>query len=789
MSDLIPYTYHHLPIPGGGYVTGFLFSKRHAGILYARTDIGGTYRYDPASGRWQDLISHVSMQDLSETYPAAIALDETRPDRLLIVCGTPHSPHGTLCISEDRGDTFLYKSVPTPVHGNWPGRGTGSRLLTDENDGNILYYASQKGGLLRSKDLGDTWETLDVNGEREMTFVWLSPDGNTVVTGTAGLAGGRFTNALIRGHSLYVSYDKGRHFSPMPMPRPEPFPDSPLSGLVGLRCEYDGVYLYISCSVTGKHAQNAASGYSCDCGSVAGGRLLRYSFGADGRIDGYQDITPYAGNILTENLSLPVEQNLLDYGLSGITSSYSPVSCQKPGLVACSTICRAGGDMIFLSSDRGETWECKLHDLSVGKMEFHTPYMRPCCNGGHNLIHWLSDIKCNPFCPDELWFNTGTGIFVTRNLTAPVAVFSDCCEGLEETVHLNIYSPPAGEVKVIDILGDLGGFAFTDLNSPCGNSFADADGNRYITCINADFSDAHPETVIVTPRGNWSGLTKGGLILSHDQCRTFERLSMPYGLSPRIDRLLARIERPNVNSGWAALSADCSHIVWSLAEQQRLPADAVVSSDNGGLTFTQTRISGIEGACPTFKVYSDRVDPSLMYGFGNNSQFFISSDGGMSFHRHPLPADFPSVDFGLIDCANKIEIRAESGREGVLYLALNRFGLYRLQYHKNDASLEVTKLTREGDAVFRFGMGLLREGGSYLNEDKAFYICGSIDGRYGFYRSLDQGRSWQRLNTEKQMFGDINSIDGDCRVFGRFYIATGSLGALYGDMAPRHGSR
>lgn len=31
------------------------------------------------------------------------------------------------------------------------------------------------------------------------------------------------------------------------------------------------------------------------------------------------------------------------------------------------------------------------------------------------------------------------------------------------------------------------------------------------------------------------------------------------------------------------------------------------------------------------------------------------------------------------------------------------------------------------------------------------------------------------------MFGDINSIDGDKRVFGRFFIATGSRGVIYGE--------
>ena len=41
----IEYEYRNLPIPGGGYVTGFLFDPDRKNVLYIRTDIGGCYRF------------------------------------------------------------------------------------------------------------------------------------------------------------------------------------------------------------------------------------------------------------------------------------------------------------------------------------------------------------------------------------------------------------------------------------------------------------------------------------------------------------------------------------------------------------------------------------------------------------------------------------------------------------------------------------------------------------------------------------------------------------------------
>ena len=408
--------------------------------------------------------------------------------------------------------------------------------------------------------------------------------------------------------------------------------------------------------------------------------------------------------------------------------------------------------------------------------------MQPRYNGGVSLLHWLSDVKIDPFDPNRLWFNSGTGVFKTDKLLSENAEYHDFCDGIEETVHLNVYAPIRGDVELVDIVGDLGGFAFRDLRRPCENSFDDAEGNRYITCINAELSDRDPNLAIITARGNWKGKTKGGLIRTADGFRTFQRIPMPFGIDEAVDAQLHRIENPNTNPGWVAMSPDGQNIVWSVADGIRLPVPLVIASRDGGRTFQKVQIFDRHGRPVTegcMKVYADRMDPGLFCGFGDAGQLYVSRDGGVIYHEKI--ADLPNVDFGLIDCANKTEIRGVAGKKGLFYMALGREGMWKYRYDPDNDSISLRKLSADGDTCLRLGLGLGEKDGDYVNCGKAIYLCGAIDGQYGFYRTLDEGQTYTRLNTENQMYGEIMSIDGDKRKFGRFYLATGSRGVLYGE--------
>lgn len=762
------YEYSNCPIPGGGYVTGFCFNSNEKGILYIRTDIGGSYRYLYDENRWVSLTESVNMNDLRQTFPIALCSDKKASNVLYIISGTNPKrggdSKGLLSISEDFGNTYSSFDLPFFAHGNLNGRGTGPRLVQTENETDDLLYASQKDGLWRISSDGKRIEKLSLT-EEFLTFVYTFDRGRIILVGTAGL-----TRAVseMRGAGLYISRDSGESFEQLFTLENFFDSESKMSGFVPHRICSDDKYLYITFNYTGKYNYEVPMGYSCDSGDMIHGRIIRIAVDSLENEVSFENITP--------DFDTPND----DYGFGGIS-----ICPQYPGLVGASTMCRDKGDEIFISKDYGKTWEVALFDLEKGNMHFNTSYMKPEYNGGHSLIHWLSDIAINPFDPDEIWFNTGTGVFRGSNFTKDNRSFEDCCRGIEETVHLNVYSLPKGPVRVLDILGDLGGFAFDNELKECENSFSNENKDRYITCINADFSDMDSSLIVVSARGNWTGKTKGGLIFSKDYCKSFERPELPFGISEYIDELLKGIEMPNVNPGWIALSSDNRSLVFSVAQGYSLFMKGCISSQDQGKHYQKTKVFDLEGndisfSDLPFKTYSDSVNSSVFYGFSDGLRVFISKDSGVTFNEIECSLKFDKIKTGLIDVANKADIKRSTGCEGVFYASFENEGLYKFTFNIEEGLITAEKLTAENETVFRMGLGVGGPGEDIKSSHKAVFISGIIKGHYGFYRTVDDGKNWVLLNDDIHQFGDINALCGDAREFGQFYIGTGSFGLKVG---------
>src|SRR5919197_2965986 len=73
---------------GGGFVPGIIFSPRKPNLIYARTDIGGAYRWNPRSCQWIPLLDWIGWNDWNLPGVESIAADPIDPDRVYFAVGT-----------------------------------------------------------------------------------------------------------------------------------------------------------------------------------------------------------------------------------------------------------------------------------------------------------------------------------------------------------------------------------------------------------------------------------------------------------------------------------------------------------------------------------------------------------------------------------------------------------------------------------------------------------------------------------------------------------------------------
>ncbi len=77
-----PYNWQQAVIKGGGFITGVYFHPTNASVAYARTDMGGAYRWNPAANTWIPLQDGVGVDDYWSLHGiCSIALDPTMTTR------------------------------------------------------------------------------------------------------------------------------------------------------------------------------------------------------------------------------------------------------------------------------------------------------------------------------------------------------------------------------------------------------------------------------------------------------------------------------------------------------------------------------------------------------------------------------------------------------------------------------------------------------------------------------------------------------------------------------------
>ena len=433
LSHAENYEWGNLAIGGGGFVTAVIPSRQEKHLVYARTDVGGAYRWNQAEQRWTPLMDWINESQTGYLGVESLALDPKDPAKLYLMVGIAYLNNGKSAIlrSNDYGKTFVIvdTSAQFKAHGNGMGRQNGERLQVDPVNSQILYAGTRRDGLFVSHDAGSSWEKLasltstSTSNDNGIAFVSLIADktsktmANTVVVGLS-----RFPEA---GPNLFISRDAGKSFSAV---------TGGPAGLMPQKAELDGAgnLLVVYANGSGPHP-NMKQNEPLDKGQLYKLNVARLS---------WENISPdnFQGAFGAVTIDAKNPKRVLLSSLSVYNFQYQHNS--KP----------ANGDQLFLSNDGGKHWE------NIIKRGFVLDNQGVSWIRGH-AIHWAGSVAFDPFDSNRLWVTSGNGIFNTDNLNATPITWRFDVKGLEETVPLDAVSISGG--PFLSAIGDYDGFSHT----------------------------------------------------------------------------------------------------------------------------------------------------------------------------------------------------------------------------------------------------------------------------------------------------------------------------------------
>lgn len=580
LAGNVSYDWKNVVILGGGFVSGIVFSPIEKNLVYARTDVGGVYRWNQADKTWIPLTDEIGGK-AENLGIESIALDPTDPNKVYMATGMytqSWAGNGAMFRSSDRGNTWQKTDMPIKMGGNEDGRSMGERLAVDPNQPSILLFGSRKNGMWKSTDAGVSWEKLQSFESGETSNGIGIP---VVLFDKASGSKGKPTPVIYaavadKDASLYRSTDAGATWKAIPK---QP------TGVMASHAEFDSAgVLYVS------------YGNGPGPNDVTDGSVWKYQ----PKQEKFTNITPLA----------PKGDDKFGYG--GLSVSQS-----NPGVIMVSTIDRwTHGDDVFRSTDGGKTWK-RLFDKVVRDdagakyLYWHRAPTEPYGRG------WMGDIDIDPFDANRVMYVTGQGIWGTEDAGSADSdkpthwVFWD--KGLEETVIRGMVSPPAGP-PLFSAMGDLCGFRHDDLNvAPADGMF---DNPLCGSGTSIDVAWSKPDIVA---RAGWDDKGRWGAI-SVDGGKTWKPFaSMPKGKG----------------AGAIAVSADGASMVWA-------PYDGpVVFSKDQGTTWKLAE--GLPAAEPSpdwapvpFRPAADRVNPNKFYVLdAKGGQAYTSVDGGAHFTASP----------------------------------------------------------------------------------------------------------------------------------------------------------
>ena len=662
-----PYVWKNVKVVAGGFIPGIIFNTKQPGLVYCRTDIGSSYKWDSRAQRWLPLTDWCGDSNLHGS--ESLATDPVDPNRLYIAQGMYSNERAAIMRSMDQGKTFQVINVPFRMGGNENGRGVGERLAIDPNDNNILYFGSRRDGLWVSKDTALTWSKVEnfpvtgtnSSGRRRAGLSFVVFDAST---GTPGKATGTiYVGATDRGEAqLYQSTNAGEAWQAVP---------GQPTNFVPIHAAFDtqGMLYLVYDSGVGP-------------GGVRDGALWKFN----PRDGAWTNITPVT------------DTNRPPGGYGGLG-----VDRQNPGTLVVASLNRQttnDSDHIYRTTDGGNTWK----DISAKtrRDSSASPYLI-WGRSEPSLGWWMATLAIDPFDSNHVCYATGATLWNTDDIhnadLDKETHWSVWAEGIEETAVMELASPPAG-AHLISAFGDIGGFTHDDLKvSP-------KDGMHlhplFTSTYSLDFAQKNPKIFIRSGSPVRDFPDRGPLSYSLDGGHHWQPFSL--GGTNTSRRGGGGSQGGGVGTGAVILSADGSVFMSTLGTVQM--------STNRGETWTP-----VQGLPRGVRPIADRANPAKFYALSiTDGKIYRSTDGGATFTTNDVTGLTVTNGAGM-------RLLAVPGREGDLWL----YG-HGLLYHSTDGGAVFKPMVNPPDiSALGFGKAARRKGylalyiaGSYNGQQGVF---------------------------------------------------------------------
>lgn len=757
-----------LRIGGGGFVSGIITGKKD---MYARTDVGGAYKYNFEKDAWEQLFGFINEKDKGMLSVDSMCFDPTDDNTVYFLCGCAYFSDARTAIykTTDGGKTFTVTDVTDliQVHGNGYGRQCGESIAVDPDNPNIIYCGGDvtpgDSCLIKSTDGGKTWKPVkgyNDLGYYKYTVKWptwtdhmvkactLDGDDNYYMqngVATISIANGKVyvgssvIGANANGANLVVADVDTDKFAPLDKSLPTDIYPSRINK------DADGNLLITY--VAGLQFNNGAGG------------IYRYNI-KSGKID---DISPVQ-NSFGACISDPKDAKKLYATTCGVWSFQyygENDSCF--------------GEWMYRSTDGGTTWEpvysgkkdgVWVYDEELGDMTDHRLFSFT-QTGGYDwiynkAIHWSGSMMLDPNNADRIYVVSGNGVFRWDNIwgkgyeDSPVATFHP--DGIEEVVSLDFVSTPDG--LNLSAIGDYDGFVHESV---------DKIGLQYQPNMGST------SAIAVCPQNTdvWARVAAGDTNNSGSAYYTTDRGKTWKAFAPA------------VKGGKLAIAetAKGKYRVFNTASES---GDVSYSDDWGGTWNKCEGIPSQYGSKSTMLLIEPE-DPNTVYAYAtyyNSSwhysktkpdatdaqyKFCISTDGGKTF---------TSTDVCMYDQCDSAGRIGYLGK-GELILGGGWYGAYRASVKSGKAT--ITKL----DSVSyckTLGYGAPEKSGG---QNTVFMYGKPLEtDPEGIYRSTDGGQTWVCINTDHLYggTGNGNYLVGDMKTFGKVYMSTVGCGIVYGEI-------